>query len=326
MPDGNAERVAIYTDGGCDPNPGPGGWAAILQAGGHEREISGGAADTTNNRMELVAAISALRLLKRPCNVALYTDSQYLRRGVTEWMPQWAQKGWRKADGEPVKNQDLWRELDSLIGKQEIAWHWVKGHRGNRLNERADRLATEARRRVLAEARSGDLAPSSASERKELLPKVVVVARGSALGSPGPGGYAAIIVGIGDDVEVSGSWPIATNNAMELWAVVAGLRSLESRSRVTVYTRSKYAFDGATRWLPRWERRGWRTREGRPVKNREIWIELTHVTGDHDVTWRTEVPDTLAPYGERAANLARAAAKKQEAADRSTTGDAGSRS
>ena len=137
-------EVEIYTDGACRGNPGPGGWAALLKAGGREREISGAETATTNNRMELTAVIRALEALKRPVKGRIYTDSQYVRQGVLEWMPQWKARGWKTADKKPVKNQDLWQELDVLAHRHSLEWHWVKGHYGNEGNERVDALANRA--------------------------------------------------------------------------------------------------------------------------------------------------------------------------------------
>lgn len=134
-------RIAIHTDGACSGNPGPGGWGAILQIDDHEKELFGGEALTTNNRMELTAAIMALEALKRPCPVALYTDSQYLRGGVTGWIKSWQRNGWKTADRKPVKNVDLWQRLDAAATQHDVQWHWVKGHAGHDLNERADALA-----------------------------------------------------------------------------------------------------------------------------------------------------------------------------------------
>jgi ribonuclease HI len=133
--------VEAYTDGACRGNPGPGGWGAVLKTGTHVKELSGGEADTTNNRMELTAAIRALAALKRPCRVALYTDSTYVRSGITEWLPTWRARGWRTADKKPVKNQDLWQALAAQAARHEVRWHWVKGHSGHPENERADELA-----------------------------------------------------------------------------------------------------------------------------------------------------------------------------------------
>ena len=136
-------QVEIYTDGACRGNPGPGGWGAVLRYGRHEREIWGGEPATTNNRMELTAAIEALRALKRRCRVDIYTDSQYVRMGITEWLANWKRKGWKNASRKPVKNQDLWRALDEESARHEIHWHWVKGHSGHPENERADALANQ---------------------------------------------------------------------------------------------------------------------------------------------------------------------------------------
>ena len=138
---GRMTPVTIYTDGACSGNPGPGGWGAILMSGGRQREIMGGEAATTNNRMELMAAIRALEALTRPCKVELHTDSQYVRQGITEWMKGWKARGWKTADKKPVKNEDLWRQLDAARARHEVDWRWVKGHAGDPLNERADALA-----------------------------------------------------------------------------------------------------------------------------------------------------------------------------------------
>jgi ribonuclease HI len=137
--------VEIWTDGGCRPNPGPGGWAAILKYGEHVRELSGAEPATTNNRMELTAAIQALSALKRPARVRLHTDSQYVKEGITRWLPGWMRKGWRTASREPVKNVDLWQALVAAMAPHEVQWAWVRGHAGDPMNERADQLATAAR-------------------------------------------------------------------------------------------------------------------------------------------------------------------------------------
>jgi ribonuclease HI len=139
-----SERVTIYTDGACSGNPGPGGWAALLIYNGREKELSGGEPVTTNNRMELTAAIMALEALTRPCMVDLFTDSQYLRHGIMEWLRNWKARGWRTADKKPVKNEDLWRRLDEARTRHEVVWHWVRGHADDPLNHRVDALAVAA--------------------------------------------------------------------------------------------------------------------------------------------------------------------------------------
>lgn len=143
----------MYTDGACRGNPGPGGWGVLLKAGRRERELHGGESMTTNNRMELLAAIKGLEALKRRCRIDIYTDSVYLKNGMTQWLADWKRRGWKTAARKPVKNQDLWERLDTLVARHEIRWHWVKGHGGNAGNERADELANlgidelESRRR-----------------------------------------------------------------------------------------------------------------------------------------------------------------------------------
>ena len=136
-------RVEVYTDGACRGNPGPGGWGVLMKYGDRQKELCGGEPQTTNNRMELMAAIQALRALNRACEVVLYTDSEYVRRGITEWLPGWRQRGWRTASRKPVKNDDLWQTLDELTRGHRIDWRWVKGHSGHPGNERADALANQ---------------------------------------------------------------------------------------------------------------------------------------------------------------------------------------
>jgi ribonuclease HI len=139
-----ASRVELFTDGACLGNPGPGGWGVLLRTGAHEKELSGGEALTTNNRMELMAAIAGLEALKRPCEVVLTTDSQYVKRGVEEWMARWRANGWRTSDKQPVKNRDLWERLSAALAAHHVRWHWVRGHAGHAENERVDTLARDA--------------------------------------------------------------------------------------------------------------------------------------------------------------------------------------
>jgi ribonuclease HI len=146
-------QVIIHTDGACSGNPGPGGWGAILQSVGKTRELKGGELATTNNRMELMAAIQALEALTKPCKVELHTDSQYVMKGISEWIHNWKRRGWLTADKKPVKNDDLWKRLDTARLRHEVDWRWVKGHAGHELNERADQLAREGMLQTLEAAR-----------------------------------------------------------------------------------------------------------------------------------------------------------------------------
>ena len=140
----NISDVVVYTDGACSGNPGPGGWGSVLLFNGHRRELSGGASETTNNRMELQAVISAMNALKRPCTVTIHTDSTYVMKGMTEWLVEWKKRDWRTAAKKPVKNVDLWKELEDAVSSHKVQWRWVKGHSGVPENERADELACDA--------------------------------------------------------------------------------------------------------------------------------------------------------------------------------------
>ena len=156
-------HVIIHTDGACSGNPGPGGWGAILRFNGKTKELSGGEAETTNNRMELMGAIAALEALKRPCLVDLHTDSKYMRDGIMKWIHGWKRNGWKTADKKPVKNVDLWQRLEAALAQHRVTWHWVKGHAGHAENERADELAREG----IAAIRAGAAGALSSSELPE---------------------------------------------------------------------------------------------------------------------------------------------------------------
>jgi len=178
------KQITIHTDGGCHGNPGPGGWAAVLQWNEHRRELSGGVPVTTNNRMELQAAIEALAVLKQPCEVNLHTDSAYVRNGITKWLITWKRNGWKTRDKQPVKNADLWQQLDALTQAHKVHWHWLKGHAGHCDNERCDELATKAIRRIRKQHDSADLKKMvgqfhSAMARKEAASQAEAFGRNS---------------------------------------------------------------------------------------------------------------------------------------------------
>ncbi|NYT67562.1 ribonuclease HI [Pusillimonas noertemannii] len=151
----SSNPVEIWTDGACKGNPGWGGWGALLRQGRHEKTLFGGQADTTNNRMELLAVIEALKALKRPCQVVVHTDSQYVQKGMTQWLANWKRRDWRTADKKPVKNADLWQELDELVGRHDVSWKWVRGHAGDAGNEMADQLANQGVQQARSLAAAG---------------------------------------------------------------------------------------------------------------------------------------------------------------------------
>ncbi len=297
------DNVVIYTDGACDPNPGPGGWAAILRFGPHEKVISGSNPDTTNNRMELQAALSALRALKRPCHVTLHTDSEYVRQGITEWLPNWRRQGWRTGDRRPVQNQDLWQALASAAERHHVEWRWVRGHAGDPLNERVDRLARAAIPRG---------PPSDLSEQERIENVVLLYTRASCLGSSGPGGWA-VVKRRGDEISSkSGSVAEATANEMELLAAIKGLQSLQEPELVHLYTVSQYLQQGITRWVAGWQARGWQTKQGQPVRHKTLWLNLLETINDHQVEWILLPKSDRPPESEQAATLAAQVARTEK--------------
>jgi ribonuclease HI len=165
------KKVCIYSDGGCEPNPGPGAWAVILEYGGHRRELSGSALATTNNRMELQAAIAGLQALKESCVVDLFTDSEYLKDGITVWVTAWKRGGWKAKSKKPVKNVDLWKQLDELAAQHQVTWHWVRGHSGHPQNERCDQLATEAIQTLRRAHAPAELAQALADFQQQQSPR-----------------------------------------------------------------------------------------------------------------------------------------------------------
>ncbi len=297
--------VLVYTDGGSDPNPGPGGWGAIIRwkgGEGQEWTISGNDPDTSNNRMELHAAIAALGLLESllgSCQVELHTDSQYLRRGVVEWMDDWISRGWRTKGKQPVKNQDLWRVLHRLTQAHDIAWHWVKGHAGDPLNERADRLATAARE-ALQESRATDEGPHHTE-----CPGVEICVKASYRGSSNRGGWGAILRMDDHTRSISGSASDTSANCLLIQGAAEALQALKQPCRVTLYSDANYLIQGASQWVKGWQTRGWQTKAGQPVANREAWETLIEAAHPHHVAWvqvkGDESPDDLRQAGKLAA-------------------------
>jgi ribonuclease HI len=315
--DGPTPEVAVYTDGGCDPNPGPGGWGAILRWGDREWVLSGNDPDTTNNRMELQAAAAALALLEGlagRCQVRVHTDSQYLRRGITEWVAGWVRRDWRTSTGQPVKNQDLWRVLHRMTETHDVSWHWLKGHAGHPLNERADRLATEALRSL----RRGPGAPDAHHASEKDQPAVEICVKASCRGAQGPGGWGAVLR-LGEKTRtLSGREPSTTANAMLIRGATEALRALKRPCEVTLYSDAKYLVQGASLWVKGWQARGWQTREGKPVANQDAWEALLEAAHSHQVTWLLAqgdtVPDDLVRAGEvatQASGLEREASLEQ---------------
>jgi ribonuclease HI len=287
-----SERIRIYTDGGCRPNPGPGGWAAvILVPGAKPRELSGGERETTNNRMELTAAMEGLGALAEPSDVEIVTDSQYLRQGITQWISGWRRRGWRTAGGDDVRNRDLWERLDEALDRHTVIWRWVKGHAGDRWNERADRLASAAIPR-----------PPLPVDDPGAVHLFVAVARSA---KRGRSAWAAVMRYRDHEDFAGEAGGDESANRTHLRSVIGGLERLTRRVRVHVYTTSDYLKDGASGWIGRWRRTGWQTREGKPVANRDLWQRLDRAMERHDVRWHVVDRDDPPPEIEEAKRRAR---------------------
>lgn len=276
--------VTIYSDGGAKPNPGPGGWGALLieSASGREKELSGAEIETTNNRMELTAAVEALRTLKGPCEVEFYTNSQYVRNGITEWMRGWIRNGWITSGKEPVKNKDLWQELDKETQRHTINWHWVRGHAGNEYNERVDQLATAAREKLTGRTAT---APTS-DAGYEIGLRVAMSGK--------RGGWAYRMVDHTTQrppLSNSGSDTNTSAPRLELMAALEAIRQTPAGASVHVYCPSDYLCKGMNNWLEGWQKRGWKTAAGEPVKHKELWQVLVQEARGRKVRWLPERSD-----------------------------------
>ena len=292
------QKVTIYTDGGSKPNPGPGGWGAILiTQGAHEKELSGRAPNTTNNRMELTAAIEALRALDGPSDVTLYTDSEYLRNGITSWMAGWIKRGWQRAGGKPVENEDLWRSLDAETRRHTIDWKWVRGHAGNAYNERVDELATRARRGLppsenIPRRVEPPVTAPAATARFEIALRIALAYKNS---QPS-GGWAAAIRDSEQAAPTTVSGTLAAKSSNHLWLLAAteALTRLPDGGPTRFYMPDDYVYNGITQWILGWRKRNWRTKDGGAVKYRTEWETLAAEADRCGVIWARE--DSTTPH------------------------------
>ncbi len=266
-------KITIYTDGACQPNPGAGGWGAVLSYGDESRhvELSGGAEDTTNNRMELTAAIEALKSLADPHRVDIYTDSKYLKKGITQWIPGWRKHNWRTKDKSAVKNQDLWKALFAETCRHTVRWQWLKGHADNRWNEKADALARGA-------------------VKKKALPlkderAIHIFAAVSFQNKTGTGSWCTVLR-YKKHVKVLGGTAFhTTGNRMHITAAIEGLSAIKKRLPIHLYTYSGYLKDGASYWIGKWSVRGWKTKENQPVRHRDLWTRLHLLMKKYQIQW-----------------------------------------
>jgi len=301
MPSSNPlPQTAIYTDGGCNPNPGPGGWAAILipLVGQEPQELSGSEVDATNNQMELQAAIEALKSLPGPHQIELHTDSQYLRRGVSEWLPVWERRGWQTSKNEPVQNQDRWQQLSAEIQRHQIVWHWTKGHAGDKWNERADKLARAA--------------IPKASLPLDDAQSIHIFAAGAYSGKTKQGGWCATLRYRDAEKSLSGQVSPASANQMHIQAAIEGLKAIKKPLPIHFYTPSDYLKNGATRWVKQWQSRNWQTKEGKPVSNRELWETLAALAQPYQVRWHVVSKDDMPSAMKQAKKIAGQVARSED--------------
>lgn len=313
--------VQIYTDGLCPDGTGLGGWSAIMMAQGKTRELFAGEQGTTANRMELQACIEALNSLKRPCLVEIFSDSTYVIDGATKWIEGWKSKGWRNSSREPIKNEDLWQQLDAIMATHDTRWTWVKAS-SHEMNVRANFLAHQGYLSILDQANAVHQEQAvqtqeekSAHDFPEALSTVrhlVIHTDGSCLGNPGPGGWAAIIQGAGITTEISGGAENTTNNRMELFAALEAIESVDAPV-IKLVTDSKYVIDGIGSWMANWKENKWRTKDNKPVKNADLWrrMDMAIVGVKLEMEWVKG--HSGHPLNERADALAQAEAKKIKA-------------
>lgn len=272
-------KVTIFTDGGASPNPGAGGYGVLLIYPDREQEFSGGEKDTTNNRMELTAACVALETLSESHDVILYTDSEYLKKGITEWLPGWVRKAWKD-----VKNPDLWQRLYRATQQHEINWKWVRGHAGNANNERVDQLATNGRLRVLGKAPAVPETPSATAATAKFDYTVYTAVDFDVKSKRG--GWAVVVESDGKSIEYSGSKANTSEYELALTAVLKALESLDGTGSAQVYTDSELVQKGAANWVKGWRKNGWLNAQGKPVAHQALWQQIDRLAQQRTVKWQ----------------------------------------
>lgn len=305
--------ITIYTDGGSKPNPGPGGWGVLLLGeNDYTKELSGADPDTTNNRMELTAAIEALRALNQPSTVTLHTDSEYLKNGITRWLKSWLRSNWITTQDTPVKNRDLWQALNAEIQRHDLTWQWVKGHAGNQHNERVDQLATMARQALTGDLDDSPASPASPAPTAPINAAFEIAIRVSAGKGQTYGGWAVRITetdpGAGMGTVHTDRAANTTSNQLVLRAAAEALRTLPPDTPVRVICPDDYLFKGMTEWVAGWQQRNWQTASKKPVQNRDLWQDLLNAAANRPIEWVLESRQDKLPIARGLEKLATDAA------------------
>ena len=321
-------EYTAYTDGSCLGNPGSGGWAVILldsarKKGAWPQERSGSAPYTTNNRMELQAAIEAMTLVPKGSSIKIFTDSNYVKQGITTWIHGWKRNGWRTSNKSAVKNRDQWIELDSLRQQRKVEWQWVKGHASNKWNNRADELARYASSQA-SKLKDEQQSVEKSPPEPAMTAYLSTWCRGHAM----PAGWGVVVAAntVGSAGEVKERWgceSLSSSNRVVLQAAINALEMVSEGSSLNVLTSSDYLVKGMTVWMPNWKRSGWRTKSGSAVKFKELWIALDELNRRRKVTWRHGKISPSNEGFEQAMALARLAIEQAEGGDsRAITGQA----
>lgn len=270
-------RVTIFTDGGAAPNPGPGGYGVLLIYPDRQQELSGGEANTTNNRMELTAACVALEALSEPHSVTLYTDSEYLKKGITQWIAGWAKKGWKD-----VKNPDLWQRLYRATLTHKIDWKWVRGHAGHEYNERVDQLATAARHKITGKKPTEPVKTAAPAATFDYMVYTAVAYNRLTKA----GAWAAVIQHATTPLELSGTKMSTSEYELSLIAVIEALEALPGKGSAMIHTDSENVQKGASTWIKGWRKNGWKNAQGKPVAHQEIWQKLEGIMQQRTISWK----------------------------------------
>ena len=306
------EHIRVYTDGACRGNPGRGGWGVVIEHGRDRTEANGANADTTNNRMELTAAIEALERITPGAPVRVTTDSAYVRNGITQWVDAWRHNGWKTSRGTAVKNRDLWQRLAEACAQRAVTWQWVKGHSGHPGNSRADKLARDGLLgRIIGHSgepqapRSDTPAPHDGTTLVRVyIARRWTARRGRGGARHGRGAWAAIIEDGTGSATIDGVDDDTTKQRLELKAAVEALRRIDAGRNVEVHTCSRYLEDGITLWLESWIRQDWYRGAGGRIKNHDLWSALATERDRLSVHWQWHQAEAAGPGCGRAAEIA----------------------